>query len=249
MAESKDNGASPGRSRLWLALLLLAAVIAALGILFHGNVDLETIRANRAELRAFVAENRLLAVATYIGGYALLVLLSVPGASIVTITGGFLFGLVGGGLAAATGAALGAITLFLVARGAFRGWMKRRAGPWLGRIEAGFERDAFFYVLMLRMVPVFPFFIINLVMPFLGVPFRTYAIATAIGVVPGSFVYASFGAGLDAIFERAEPVSLDAALRPEFLGGLTGLGLLALLPVFYKSWRRRRGAKGGPHHE
>jgi uncharacterized membrane protein YdjX (TVP38/TMEM64 family) len=240
VADSRSEGASIRSRRHMLALLLLALAILLVGILFHRYLDLETIRAHRVELLAFVAEHWLLAAAGYVAGYALLVLLSLPGASVLTITGGFLFGLLPGALAASVAATLGALAVFLVARSAFGVWVKRRAGPWLGRIEASFERDAFSYILMLRLVPVFPFFIINLVTPFLGVPLRTYAAATYLGVLPACFVYASFGAGLDAIFARPGPIAFDAVLTPEIFGGLTGLGLLALLPVLYKSWRRRR---------
>ena len=244
MAESRASGASIRSRRHLPALLLLLLAILAVGILFHRYVDLDTIRTHRAELLAFVAENPLPAFAGFVLGYAALVLLSLPGASILTITSGFLFGVVAGGLAASLGGLLGAVLVFLIARSAFGVWVKGRAGPWLGRIEAGFERNAFSYILMLRLVPVFPFFVINLVTPFLGVPLRTYAIATYLGILPACFVYASFGAGLDEIFARAEPISLGAVLTPEILGGLTGLGLLALLPVLYKSWRRRRAGAG-----
>jgi uncharacterized membrane protein YdjX (TVP38/TMEM64 family) len=240
-AESKVNGIATQLRRYLPVLVLLALAAVMLGLGLHRYLSLDTIRQHRLELLQFVDAHWLLALAAYLALYALLVALSLPGAAIMTISGGFLFGLLIGALAASLGATLGACVIFLIARSALAPWLKRRAGPWLGRIEAGFEENAFFYILTLRLVPVFPFFIVNLVTPFVGVPFRVYAAATYLGIMPACFVYASFGAGLGAIFDRNDPVSLDAILTPQILGGLTGLGLLALLPALFKAWRRRRG--------
>lgn len=240
-AASKVSGNSARLRRYLPVLLLLALAAVVFGFGLHRYLSLETIRQHRLELLELVAGHRALALLGFVAVCTLLVTLSLPGISLMTIAGGFLFGLVVGGLAASFGATLGACIVFLVARSALGPWLKQRAGPWLGRIEAGFEANAFAYILMLRLVPVFPFFVINLVTPFVGVPFRVYAAATYLGILPACFVYASFGAGLGAMFDRHDPVALDAILTPQILGGLTGLGLLALLPVLYKAWRRRRG--------
>lgn len=240
-AERKVNGFSAQLRRYLPVLLLLALVAILFSFGLHRYLSLDTIRQHRLELLQFVAVHRIVALVAFAALYALVVVLSLPGSALMTVSSGFLFGLAVGGLAASFGATLGACIVFLIARSALGPWLKQRAGPWLGRIEAGFEENAFYYILMLRLVPVFPFFIINLVTPFVGVPFRVYAAATYLGILPACFVYASFGAGLGAIFDRNDPVSLDAILSPQILGGLTGLGLLALLPVLYKAWRRRRG--------
>ena len=240
-AESKVNSIAAQLRRYLPVLILLALAAVMLGFGAHRYLSFDTIRQHRLELLDFVAGHWILAILGFVVVYALLVLLSLPGAAIMTTAGGFLFGLVAGALAASFGATLGACIVFLVARSALGPLLKRRAGPWLGRIEAGFEENAFYYILTLRLVPVFPFFIVNLVTPFVGVAFRVYAGATYLGILPACFVYASFGAGLGAIFDRNEPVTLDAILTPQILGGLSGLGLLALLPVLYKAWRRRRG--------
>lgn len=244
-AESKVNGIAAQLRRYLPVLILLAVAAVLLGFGAHRYLSFDIIRQNRLELLGFVAEHWLMALVAFVAVYALLVVVSLPGAAIMTTSGGFLFGLVAGALAASFGATLGACIVFLVARSALGPLLKRRAGPWLGRIEAGFEENAFYYILTLRLVPVFPFFIVNLVTPFVGVPFRVYAGATYLGILPACFVYASFGAGLGAIFDRNEPVTLDAILTPQILGGLSGLGLLALLPVLYKVWRRQRAKEGG----
>ncbi len=115
--------------------------------------------------------------------------------------------------------------------------LRRRAGPWIGRLEAGFRENALSYLLVLRLVPLFPFWLVNLVPAFLGVPLTTYALGTFVGIIPGSFVYASVGNGLGAVFDAGGTPDLTIIFEPEILLPIIGLSLLALIPVVYKKFK------------
>jgi uncharacterized membrane protein YdjX (TVP38/TMEM64 family) len=205
-------------------------------------VGLDRLREHRLWLAAQVEQHYVLAVAAYLLIYAAAVAVSVPGASVLTIAGGFLFGQVVGTAATVVAATVGAVALFLAARTALGDPLRARAGPWLRKLEQGFAENALSYLLVLRLVPLFPFFVVNLVPAFLGVPLRTYFLGTLVGIIPGTFVYVSVGAGLGALFEAGGDLSLESVLTPEIIVALVGLALLALLPVAYKKVMRRRGA-------
>jgi len=164
----------------------------------------------------------------------------VPGAAILTIAGGLLFGQWYGSVYVVLGATLGAVGVFLIARTALGDALRRRAGPAIQKMEAGFQENALSYLLVLRLIPLFPFFLVNIVPAFLGVKLRTYVVGTLIGIIPGSFVYATVGAGLGSIFERNEEFSLQGVLTPEITAALVGLAALALLPVAYKKFRKAK---------
>jgi uncharacterized membrane protein YdjX (TVP38/TMEM64 family) len=206
------------------------------------RLSFEALRANRAALLALVAERPALTALGFVAIYATAVALSLPGALILTLAGGFLFGTALATVLVVIGATLGACVIFLIARGALGEPLRARAGPWLGRMEAGFRRDALSYLLVLRLIPLFPFWLVNLVPAFLGVPLPTFALATLVGIIPGSLVYASVGAGLGAVFEHGGTPDLGIILEPQILLPLLGLALLALLPVAYRRWRGGGGA-------
>jgi uncharacterized membrane protein YdjX (TVP38/TMEM64 family) len=226
--------------RLWPLGLLALGIGAFFGFGLDQYLTFEALRANRADLTAFVAEHALLAAALYVLIYATVVALSVPGGAVLTITGGFLFGTLTGTALVVVAATSGATLLFLIARTAFGHALRARAGPFLKRMEAGFRENALSYLLVLRLIPLFPFFVVNLVPAFLGVSLRTYVLGTFFGIIPGSFVYTSVGAGLGSVFDRSERFSPAGILTPEILIALIGLALLALLPVGYRKLRARR---------
>ena len=227
--------------RRLLPLVVLAAAFAAFFAFgLHRHLTLSELAERRAELSAFVAERGTLAALAYIGTYALAIAVSIPGGLVLTLTGGFLFGVVWGTVYAVIGATLGAIAVFLAARSAFGGVLREKAGPWVGRMEAGFRANAFSYMLFLRLLPLLPFWLVNLVPAVLGVPLRAYASATLIGIVPLTLVYASVGNGLGAVLDAGGTPDLGVIFRPAVLLPLLGLALLALLPVAIKAWRGRR---------
>ncbi|MCW5729193.1 MAG: TVP38/TMEM64 family protein [Alphaproteobacteria bacterium] len=226
-------------------ILPLLAVAAAIAAFFAFGLDryvtFEALREHRHELLAFVAERPLLAVLAYMVVYAIAVALSLPGGLVLTIAGGFLFGLWLGTLIVVIAATVGATLIFLAARYALGDLLRARAGPFLKAMEDGFRRDAMSYLLVLRLVPLFPFFVVNLVPAFLGVPLRTYVIATFFGIIPGTFVFASVGAGLGSIFDSGQEFTAKGILTPEIILALSGLAVLALVPVVYRRIGARRG--------
>ncbi|MEX2644292.1 MAG: TVP38/TMEM64 family protein [Acetobacterales bacterium] len=229
----------PHYGRVILVLILVAAFATAYAAGLQDYVSLETLRTHRQTLRAAVSENLLLALGGYIGAYALVTAFSVPGGLFMTIAGGFLFGLWLGTLGAVTGATAGAIVVFLVARHALYDLMRARAGNAARRMEAGFREDALSYMFVLRLVPLFPFWLVNIVPALLGVTLRTYVVGTFFGIMPGAFVYAWVGTGLDEVFARGGKVDTGIIFAPEVLGPILGLAALALVPIVYKRLRRR----------
>src|SRR4029077_2980000 len=165
----------------------------------------------------------ILAALAFIAVYATLVALSVPGAAILTLAGGFLFGTWIGGLCAIIGATLGATAIFLAARAGLGG-LAQRAGRFVGKLEAGFRANAFSYLLVLRLVPIFPFWLINLVPALVGVRLPAFMLATFLGIIPGTFVYASLGNGLPSLVEEPDPAII---FKPSLYVPIAGLALLA----------------------
>jgi uncharacterized membrane protein YdjX (TVP38/TMEM64 family) len=221
-----------------IALVVVALVLAyALGL--HEVLSLEQLRLHHRTLLGFVAAHPVTAPLGYAAIYILAVALSLPGAAVLTVAGGFLFGAwLGTGLTVIS-ATIGATVIFLAARSAFGDLLRARAGPALRRMEEGFRRDAFSYLLMLRLVPLFPFFLVNLVPAFLGVRLRTYVAATLLGIIPATLVFTLAGCGLDRIVAGDGAVSLDSLLTPEMMAALSGLALLALAPVLYRRYAKR----------
>ncbi|RMH60772.1 MAG: TVP38/TMEM64 family protein [Zetaproteobacteria bacterium] len=200
--------------------------------------SLDALAQHRAQLLRWTSQFGWLAPLTYMALYVAVVAFSVPGATVMTLAGGFLFGAVMGAVYASTGATIGAALLFLAARGALSAWLKRRVGERLHRLRQGFEHHAFSYLLMLRLIPLFPFFVVNLVPAFSGMRLRDYVLATWLGVMPAAFVYALAGSGMGEVLAHGGGWSLGGVMTPKVVAALVGLAVLALLPVVY-----RRGAR------
>jgi uncharacterized membrane protein YdjX (TVP38/TMEM64 family) len=240
---SPGPAATPGRPRLRATRLAPLAAIAAGFVLFfafglHRHVTFETLRDSRAALSAWVAAHEALAPLLYILAYAVVVACSLPVGLLATPIGGFLFGTLLGGTYAVIGATIGATALFLAARSALGELLRAKAGGALARFEAGFRENAFAYLLVLRLIPLFPFFLVNLAPAFLGVPLATFVAATFVGIIPATFVYASVGAGLGAVFDAGAEPDFGIVLTPPVLGPLLGLALLALAPVAYRHFKK-----------
>lgn len=235
-------------------IVLLVAFAFAMG--WHREVTLENLVRHRAAIADFVDAHVFAALTVFVALYIAVVALSLPGATILTVSGGLLFGALAGGLAVIVGATIGATVIFLIARSAIGDVLARRAGPRIAALTEGFREDAFNYLLFLRLVPLFPFFLVNLAPAILGVRLAPFVIATAIGIIPGTFVYALVGAGFDSaiagqvaayklcLAEARSACALDFdirdALNAKLIGAFAGLGVVALLPVILKKWRRRR---------
>lgn len=226
--------------KLWplAALLLLGIVFFALGL--HRFLEIEHLRAHHDRLTAFVASHYALAAISFVFLYIVVVALSLPAAAFLTISGGFLFGWLAGAILSVGGATIGATLLFLAAKTSIGDYLRRQAGPWMRRAEQGFADNRWSYMLMLRLVPAFPFFVANLVPAFLGVPLGCYVITTFIGIMPGGLIYASIGSGLGEILASDAPFSLNGLLSFELKMALLGLAALAALPILVKFVRRKR---------
>lgn len=238
----KARGTAPGRrswSHIW-RMLLLMAVLAAVFVAWRGGLfdllSLETLRDRRGELTAFVGEHRALAFAVFILVYATATMLALPGVLWITIAGGFLFGLAGGTVGTTIGATLGATILFLMARYLFADALRRRAGPFLQRFEAGFKRNATSYLLSMRLIPVVPFFIANIAPAFLGVRTLLFVVTTCIGILPGVIAYTWIGAGLGAAFDAGQTPDFATFAR-QLAPAFAVLGALSLAPIVIR-WLR-----------
>ncbi len=254
-----DNiGAQPSILRRLAPIAVLAAItglVFATGL--HTYLSLKTIGLNYDALKAFVADNIILAVLAFAAAYVAVVALSLPGALIMTLTGGLLFGWQLGAATTVIAATIGATILFLVAKTSFGETLAAKAGPWLAKLRDGFQQDAFNYLLFLRLVPAFPFFIVNLAPALLGVPLKTFVGATLIGIMPGTIAFSVAGAGLGSVIESqnavyqsclatapsnpdvACPYTIDtsALVTRELLAAFVLLGIVALIPIALKKMR------------
>ncbi|WP_306026855.1 TVP38/TMEM64 family protein [Stappia sp. MMSF_3263] len=254
--EEGDAHAPPPAGRSVLRRFApLALIVAAMGLGYalglHHYLGLSHLIRERMELAAFVSDNMPLAVAVFVVVYVVAVALSFPGASLLTIIGGFLFGWALGGTLVAFAATAGAALIFLAARSSLGEALKHRAGPFLSRLAAGFREDAFNYLLFLRLAPVFPFWLVNIAPALFGMSLRPYVTATFIGILPGTYAYAFIGAGLDSVIaaqESASPgcaaagtcsIELSALVTRDLVLAFAALGIAALIPVLVRKLRAK----------
>jgi uncharacterized membrane protein YdjX (TVP38/TMEM64 family) len=230
------------RRRLWRKGLLLLGVLALLGIYFalggHRLLTAEGLQANRDLLVAWVEQrplgSRLAAVLVYAG----VVALSIPVAALLSMTAGLLFGRLEGMTVVLLGATLGAVLVFLAARYLFHDTVQRRMGARLARLAARFEAEGFTYLLFLRLMPILPFWLVNLAPALTRLPVRTFAAATLIGIIPASFVYVNLGHTLGRVESPSGLVGSD------MLVALSLIGVMALVPLLWRRFGRNRGEEG-----
>ena len=228
MSDSASPQSSPPLVRIVILVILGIGVGAFFFFDLGRYVSLETLKANRDSLQAYTNENGVAAAAVFILIYVVQTGLSLPGATMMTLTGGFLFGSVLGTLFVNVGATTGATLAFLAARYVLRDWVEKKFGDRLETIQAGFARNAFSYLLTLRLIPAFPFFLVNLMSGLTRVSPGTFIGATSLGIIPGSFVYTFAGQQLGSINSLSEIASQPV------LTAFTLLGLLALMPIAYR---------------
>ncbi len=239
-----DPAIPPPSSSRWGRLLVLAVFVLGVVLVFTTGVKdtltLDALSANRARLLEFVELHAVAAVLVFMGVYIAATALSVPGAIWLTIAGGLVFGAVFGTLYTVIAATIGASLIFLIARYVLGDTLRAKAGLALKKMEAGFQANALSYLLVLRLVPLFPFFLVNLVPAFLSVPLRTFIIGTFFGIIPGTFVFSTVGAGLGDALAAGATVDPAAVLKqPTVIGALLGLALLSLIPVVYRRIKAR----------
>ncbi len=228
--------------RLWPVYLLVAGIAAAWLFGLFDFLSLDTLRERQVAWSAFVAQNLVLALAIFIVIYALATVFMLPGAMWITISGGLLFGLVGGSLATIAGATLGASILFFAARTSVGKALSERAGGFVARMEAGFRENAVSYMFALRLFPVVPFPVANIAPALLGAKYRDYFITTALGIVPGVIAYTWIGHSLRSSLDPEKTENLFGVVQ-NFIPAFIALGVVALLPVAYKKIFRKEAAK------
>lgn len=233
MVESQEIAAQPASSQIG-KFIVLGLFALAIGAFFYFDLkqylSLEALKANRDSLLAYTETHYTTAVVAFILLYCIQTAFSLPGAAIFTLAGGFLFGSFVGTLYVNVAATSGATLAFLAARYLLRDWVERKFGDRLGPIQEGFAKNAFSYLITLRLVPLFPFFLVNLVSGLTRIRLGTYVLATALGIIPGSFVFANAGRQLGTINSLGEIAS------PRVLGAFALLGLLSLIPILYKKF-------------
>jgi uncharacterized membrane protein YdjX (TVP38/TMEM64 family) len=245
-----DNNKDAGNAAKSLGrrLTLIGAFAALIAAFFAYDLDAlisyQGLAENEAALKRAVADNLLVTILAYMAVYITAVAFSLPGALWLSLAGGLMFGTWAGGLIIIFAATIGASGLFVVARyivgDALRARGGSKWGPSLQKFEAAFNRDAWSYMLILRLLPIFPFFIVNLGAALVGVRFPVFLLTTFFGIMPGTFVFASIGNGISVLLQAGQQPDLSVMTDPQILGPLVALALLSLAPVL---WRKFNSAK------
>ncbi|MGF1462580.1 MAG: TVP38/TMEM64 family protein [Maricaulaceae bacterium] len=273
IAESANaESAEKKKSSLLTRLAPVAVLVALVGIFFlngwHNELALERLVVHQANFESFIAENLFVSVGAFIVAYITLTALSIPGASIMTILGGVFFGLWVGTISVLIGATIGATVIFMVVRTALGDALAKKAGGFIKKLEQGFREDELSYMFILRLVPLFPFFVVNIAAGVLGVKLRNYVIASFIGMAPATFVYVSIGNTTKNILQLliesgacndakkaaeaagetftevcANPLA-GALAQPSAYVPIIGLIVLSLIPIAYKRMKRQGDVPG-----
>lgn len=249
MAETSDKLTQRvSKSRLSAAqlapLLVIAAAISTFFVLgLDDYLSFKLLGQHRQLLMQWTEKNYLQAVFCFITVYTVVIALSLPGGSWMTLAGGFMFGTVNGTFFVVVAATLGALGIFLIARYALADYCRAKMGGTGRRMEDGFKDNALNYMLFLRLMPLFPFWLVNVVPALLSVSLRHFVIGTFLGIIPGTAVFASVGNGLGASFEAGGTPKMGVVFEPQILGPIIGLAVLSLVPIIYKKLARksRRG--------
>ncbi len=242
--------------------LLLGMFVLLFGIIWFAGIgeyfSLQAIAENQNRLELYVANNLIYSILIFCALYTTSVAFSIPGASILTLLGGLLFGGLLGGAVVVVAATLGAMVIFLIAKTSLSDFLKQKAGKWLEKIAAEFNDGAASYLLFLRLVPLFPFFIVNLAPALLGARFWTYSWTTFIGIMPVTFAYTFFGAGIGSILSNENTaykqclaqdttekscefnVSIGSIFSQELLIGFVAIGFVALIPIVLKKIKKAK---------
>lgn len=222
----------------WLPLILI--VLAFIAVWYSGlttYLSFASLKEHRSLLEHWVKENYFLTVIVYISIYVISVILSIPGATIITLAGGLLFGPLGV-IYVVLAATLGATGVFFAVKNSLGNFLENKVSGWMSKLEKGFRENAFNYLMVLRLIPLVPFWAINIAAGLLNVKPKTFISATFLGIIPGSFIYVMLGNSLNVILTSTEP-DLKIIFKPVILIPLIGLAILSLLPIVYKKYKGR----------
>lgn len=236
---SGGSARSPWLRRMPFLAILVTALVGA--IFLRDQISFETLAKHNDALLAFRDAHYLVAVVAFVAVYVAIVALSLPGGTVATLTGGFLFGLFPGVFFNIAGASVGAILIFVAARAGFGNRFAVRlqfAGGPAARLMAGIRENEWSVLFLMRLVPVVPFVLANLIPAFTGTRLSTYAVTTFLGIIPGALVFTSVGSGLGEVFARGETPDLGILFTPPVLLPILGLAALAALPMVLKIFRK-----------
>lgn len=236
----------PSPSQAWLRrlpilLILGTAILGAIAL--RDELSFDTLARHREALLAFRDAHYLWSVLAFLAAYVVLVALSLPGGTVASLTGGFLFGLFPGVLYNVAAAGSGAVLVFLAARWGFGASLARKldaAGGKAARLQAGLRENEWSILFLMRLVPLVPFFLANLIPAFVGTSLHRFAVSTYLGIIPGALVFTSVGAGLGAVFASGTAPDLGIVFTPPVLLPLLGLAALAALPMLLRLIGRGR---------
>jgi uncharacterized membrane protein YdjX (TVP38/TMEM64 family) len=238
-----NRAARPGPWRR-LPLLVVLAVAAVGTFLLRDHVTFDALRDNREALLAFRDAHYALTVLAFMATYVVIVAFSLPGATVATLTGGFLFSTFPGVLFNVGAATLGAIGIYLAARWGLGDRLAARMDAGAGtikRMKDGIDKNQWSMLFLIRLVPAVPFFVANIVPALVGVGLWRFAVSTFLGIIPGALVYTSVGAGLGKVFARGESPDMGVIFEPHILLPILGLCALAALPIVLRAVRGRKG--------
>jgi uncharacterized membrane protein YdjX (TVP38/TMEM64 family) len=229
----------------WVPIAGIALVAAIGAFTLRDTLSFQALADNREALIAFRDANFALTIAAYMAIYIAVVAFSLPGATIATLAGGFLFGLTTGTLLTVFAATTGATIIFLAARWGLGEKLAAKMDASEGRVKDlkdGLAENELSVLFLMRLVPAIPFFVANLLPALVGVKLRNFVFTTFFGIIPGTAVYTWVGAGLGEVFARGETPNLGIIFEPHILGPILGLSALALLPILLKKFRKTKGA-------
>lgn len=225
-----------------LLFILIISISAAFYFRLYDYLDYRTLQTHHAALKIFTQGHYISTVLIFMLIYAVSVTLSIPGAVFLSLAGGYLFGPLGV-VYVVCSATLGSAVIFFIIRSTLGEWLAGKSRGWALRMEAGFRENAFYYLLTLRLIPIFPFWAINIAAALLAVRFSTFIIATFFGIIPGAFVYVMVGNSFTHLLETDHPPDIYIIFTPPVLLPLMGLSLLSLVPVIYKKWKGHQHGK------
>lgn len=220
-----------------LCIVILSFAFIAMDL--HHYLSMDALKKNHAALQYYVEMHPVVSVIAFMGSYIAVVALSIPGATFMTLAGGLFFGQWLGALMVVLSATAGACILFMSARMATSGLLAQRSNGMLIRMQSGFQQNAFSYLLTLRLIPVFPFVLVNFAAAVFQVPLKTFFLATLLGIIPGSMVYVSMGVAIQKVINTPN-FTPSLVLEPTILVALIGLGVLSLLPIVYQRVKREK---------
>lgn len=229
-------------SRFTPVLAIICAMALVIALDLDRFISLQALAENEIQLKQFVADSPILMGLAFIVLYTIVVALSLPVATVMTLTGGLIFGTLAGGFLTIIGATLGACGIFVATKTALGDSLRKKAGARVKQFEDGFAQNAVSYLLIVRLIPIFPFFIVNIAAALVGASFSIFAITTAIGIVPATFIYAGLGNSISVILAQGGTPNLGIIFNPEVFLPLTALGLLSLTPLLVRSFKDKRKA-------